>query len=203
MGFLSLGVALFAGVDVGCAVACEEAACDGAVCGELAFAAVVFDGVDFWPLCFSVGRSGSSAGAGASGALWFVSAEDGVGVGEPSGDAVLSERCRVGRSLSDDSGEEEPEAGLPESAGVGEGVALLSGRRSTGRSLSDDDDVEAGALEDESLPVARCRTGRPSSPPELVTGADVSDFFGSALAMDHLPSAVQVSSLLEPLMMVA
>lgn len=158
MGFLSLGVVLLAGVEVGATAGCDADGCDELPFVEAVFAAEVLAAVDLEPLCFSVGRSGSSEGADASGVLWFVSEEDaaGVGAGEAAGDALSSGRCRVGRPLSDDSEDVVPdEDGVLEAAGVGEGVALLSGRRRTGRSLSVDDEVDAGALEDESLPEAR------------------------------------------------
>ena len=89
IGFLSLGVVLFAGADVGCAAACDAVPCD-----EVVFADAVLVGDDLEPLCFSVGRSGSSEGAEASDAFWLVSEEDadGVGVGEASGDALFSGR---------------------------------------------------------------------------------------------------------------
>src|SRR5579864_2212198 len=101
IGFLSLGVALLAELEVDSAVGCVAAGCDAAVCDEpgfvdVLFDAVVLDAVDLAPLCFRVGRSGSSAGADASAELWFASEDEaaGVGVGEAAGDALLSGRCR-------------------------------------------------------------------------------------------------------------
>ena len=85
MGFLSFEAGAFsAGVEaVDCFAGCEATGCE---------VEAGFDGVALEPLCLSVGRSGSSAGAEVSAVLWLVSEEDGVGVGEASGVALLSGR---------------------------------------------------------------------------------------------------------------